>query len=404
MRTCCSLAGLLMRPVKCLPGVEVPGASVLPLYCLLTASMAPGALVLQPQPPRPKWEPRVPPGTSFVFREAADKARRLPPPPRPPLRPASLNPPPDRPPRVWPPMVFRVPNLSEPRPRIRSRGVKPEPEDAIKRDPRVITLWGELCQTRGIVADTVGWEEVRAEAGAAAKGGGSNTPASARRPSTGGASAGLPSPRSGGKGGGGGAASALTTPRAAWGVRAASPSTPKVTPSPPRPGTAADPAAATPAEPELSAEEEAAYLPTLAARGAAIAAFEPASLQEVADFVSDVKAQGGDVPRSGHAAVTFPRSRWRAMVEAAAVFDELVEMCDTLTKWECDPQVCLLASLPSCLPACLSACLPRLPACLPALGPGLGFCLPASSYPSLTTHALHTYSLLVFLLSCRQHR
>ena len=113
------------------------------------------------------------------------------------------------------------------------------------------------------------------------------------------------------------------------------------TPSP-RPSAgvaAASPAAASAGEPELTEEEAAAYLPTLPARGAAVAAFEPHSLQEVSDFVADVKAQGGDAPRSGHAAAGFPGARWRLLADSAAVFDQLLDMCDTLTKWECRPQV-----------------------------------------------------------------
>lgn len=224
------------------------------------------------------------------------------------------------------PPKFNAPNLSAPRPRKKSRGVKPSAEDAIKRDPRVIALYNELSRGASVVASTVAWEAQRAELAAAA--GGSppprgGTPGSARR--------GTPTRP----------ASAAGTPR-----RPGSASPAPATPSP-RPAAGAAPGASPPAaspaaaaaERELTEDEAAAYLPTLPARGAAVAAFEPRSLQEVSDFVADVKAQGGDAPRSGHAAASFPGARWRLLVDAAAVFDQLLDMCDTLTKWECRAQV-----------------------------------------------------------------
>ncbi len=222
------------------------------------------------------------------------------------------------------PPKFNVPNLSAPRPRKKSRGVKPSAEDAIKRDPRVIALFNELSRRASVVASTVAWEAQRAQLAAAA--GGSPPP---RSGTLGSARRGTPT-RPG---------SAAGTPR-----RPGSASPAPATPSP-RPAAGVPPSASPAAtageaaERELTEEEAAAYLPTLPARGAAVAAFEPRSLQEVSDFVADVKAQGGDAPRSGHAAVGFPGARWRLLADAAAVFDQLLDMCDTLTKWECRPQV-----------------------------------------------------------------
>jgi hypothetical protein len=292
---------------------------------------------------------------------AIERAKRLPTPPRPPPRPPSLAP---RPPRVKPPIEppkFRVPNLTEPRPRRKSRGVRPAPEDAIKRDPRVIALYNEMSQGRGIVPVTVAWDEVHADMYGDGK--------RRRRSSGGGGAAATPSPR--------GAATppasargSATPPASARGAAAASasPATPAATPSPRRAlGSASpSPSPAAPAEPEMSAEEAAAYLPTLAARGAAIAAFQPETLQQVADFVADVRAQGGDAPCDGHAAVAFPRGRWRLLCEAADAFDGLLDMCDAMHNWQCDLQARTLPRLPHascllllmfCVPACWLVCL-----------------------------------------------
>ena len=76
---------------------------------------------------------------------------------------------------------FNPPNLSVPRPRFKSRGVKPAPEDAIRRDPRAITLFNELAQGRGVVVTTIAWEATRrgeVRAGSATPRGGSTGPRS----------------------------------------------------------------------------------------------------------------------------------------------------------------------------------------------------------------------------------
>jgi hypothetical protein len=244
-------------------------------------------------------------------------------------------PPPLPPPRrVLEPPKFNPPNLSVPRPRKKSRGIKPSPEDAIKRDPRVITLYNELSRGQGVVAATVGW--VRGADGAAASPASSagGTPGSSRRAS--GVGVGGVTPR-----GGSATPSPLPSARRASSTggspapgAAGTPGTPGSPPLSPE-----DSGAAAAAEVELTEEEAAAFLPTLPARAAAVSAFQPSSLQDVSDFVSDVAAQGGDAPRSGHAAAGFPSSRWRAMADAAATFDQLVDMCDTLTKWQTDAQV-----------------------------------------------------------------
>ena len=227
------------------------------------------------------------------------------------------------------PPKFNPFNLSTPRPRKKSRGVKPSAEDAIRRDPRVITLFNELSRGNSIVATTVAWGTVRAEgAGAgAAAGRASASPGSARRVSTGGATpprgGSAPPPRSAG-----------VTPRRPGSSSPAAPSPTAPSPAAPSPA-ASEPSAVV----ELTEEEAAAYLPTLPARAAAVAGFEPRSLQVVSDFVADMRAQGGDAPHAGHAAAAFPAARWRCMTEAAGVFDQLLDMCDTLTKWECRPQV-----------------------------------------------------------------
>ena len=281
------------------------------------------------------------------------------------------------------PPKFNPPNLSVPRPRKKSRGVKPSPEDAIRRDPRVITLCNELSRGAGVVAATVAWDAVRAEL--AAGGAPPGTPGSARRGGTPPpAAAGVATPRSAGATPRRGAAS----PGAAAAAAARSPATPS-----PRSAAAAASAAAAEAEPEMSEEQAAAYAVTLPERAAAVAAFQPSSLQDVSDFVSDVRAQGGDAPRSGcaflgavdgpmgpglcpgaaappcrwraqapacisphltqrsshppaspppvrrHAGAGFPTARWRCMAEAAAAFDALLDGCDRLSKWECAPGV-----------------------------------------------------------------
>jgi hypothetical protein len=257
-------------------------------------------------------------------------------PPPPPVVVVAAPPPLPPPRRVLEPPKFNPPNLSVPRPRKKSRGIKPSPEDAIKRDPRVITLYNELSRGQGVVAATVGW--VRGADGATASPASSagGTPSSSRRAS--GVGVGGTTPR------GAGSASPSPLPSArrasstggspAPGAAAGTPGTPVSPPLSPE-----DSSAAAAAEMELTEEEAAAFLPTLPARAAAVSAFQPSSLQDVSDFVSDVAAQGGDAPRSGHAAAGFPSSRWRAMADAAATFDQLLDMCDTLTKWQTDPQV-----------------------------------------------------------------
>lgn len=233
---------------------------------------------------------------------------------------------------------FNPPNLSAPRPRFKSRGVKPAPEDAIRRDPRAITLYNELAQGRGVVVTTIAWEATRRGEGRG--GSASATPGSSATPTPRAGSA-TPTPRASSttpppsaRSAGGGAAGSRpgsASPAASAGSSAAA--TPR-TPTPRLPSPSPKPL-----EAELSEEEAAAYLPTLPARALAVTAFEPRSLQEVSDFVSDVRAQGGDAPRSGHAACAFPTRKWAVMAEAAATFDALLDACDTLHKWECPPQV-----------------------------------------------------------------
>lgn len=334
----------------------------------------------------------VPPACMHALAWQAPSSPPLPTPVLPPVAVYVAPPAPKATPRL--PLVppkFNPPNLSVPRPRKKSRGVKPSPEDAIRRDPRVITLFNELSRGTGVVAATVAWEAVRAELAAggappgSARRGGTPTPGATPRSAS-------ATPRSGG----------LTPRRSTVSPAAAAAVRSPTTPSP----RAASAAAAAEPEPEMSEEQAAAYAVTLPDRTAAVLAFQPSSLQDVSDFVSDVKAQGGDAPRSGcarlsvapscsavascewstgpvpacaalpwcplppalahppttihsphrrHAAAGFPSARWRVMAEAAAVFDALLDACDRLTKWECPPGVSAKAAnqlAPCSLPAC----------------------------------------------------
>ncbi|KAL4428231.1 hypothetical protein ABPG75_002320 [Micractinium tetrahymenae] len=270
-------------------------------------------------------------------RQLIKKAQHLP--PVPPM-PVQLYVPPPAPEHHRSSIVapkFNPPNLSAPRPRFKSRGVKPAPEDAIRRDPRAITLYNELAQGRGVVVTTIAWEATRKGEGHAGSASATPSGSAAATPRAGSAAAtpraGSATPPPSGRSAGGRAGS--TSPAPSGGSSAvATPRTP--TPRPPSPSPE-------PPEAELSEEEAAAYLPTLPARALAVTAFEPRSLQEVSDFVSDVGAQGGDAPRSAHAACAFPTRKWAVMVEAASVFDTLLDACDTLHKWECPPQASVVS-------------------------------------------------------------